>query len=518
MTADARKRPPGAGAPRAPEPAVSAPVASGVRAGGWLGPLGIGLALVAVTRITMWFVLPNATEDAYITFRYARNLAAGHGLVYNLGERVMGFTSPLWTLWCALGIALFRDPLLWTRLSTLAADTVTLVVLVSMLTRHASRAAAWCFAVAFGTWPFFGALAASGMESSSMIALCALSAWAVERRSPLAGPLLGALVLMRPEGLLCAVPIGWRAGGRDRLLALAIAAIGAAVMGWYFGSPIPNSVLAKAAVYGLPGPLAARHWWDWIVPPEIVEWPRQMEGIELYQIRVVLAPAALLGLVALWRTPMAGLAVAGLAVWGGFLLTGAPFFYWYMAFPIMVTFLLASAGLPRVLRGRGVFVALAMFFAGTWTLQPRLVYRTRGEAEQHLFASTAAQLARSARPGDSVFLEPLGFVGWANPDLRIHDEVGLVTPEVARSRRGPGWYADYVDREHPTWLVVRYGMLTTGASFAGNGAPFRSEDERKRTFDQYHGVAQSSTEMDDNEMVVMRSNRSAASRSGVETR
>lgn len=39
------------------------------------------------------------TDDAYISFRYARNLADGHGLVFNPGfERVEGYTNLLWVL------------------------------------------------------------------------------------------------------------------------------------------------------------------------------------------------------------------------------------------------------------------------------------------------------------------------------------------------------------------------------------------------------------------------------------
>ena len=39
-----------------------------------------------------------AADDAYITFRYAHNFARGNGLVYNPGEVVEGYTSPLWTV------------------------------------------------------------------------------------------------------------------------------------------------------------------------------------------------------------------------------------------------------------------------------------------------------------------------------------------------------------------------------------------------------------------------------------
>ena len=41
---------------------------------------------------------PHPVDDAYITFRYARNLADGLGLVYNPGESVLGTTTPLWAI------------------------------------------------------------------------------------------------------------------------------------------------------------------------------------------------------------------------------------------------------------------------------------------------------------------------------------------------------------------------------------------------------------------------------------
>lgn len=39
----------------------------------------------------------DAVDDAYISFRYAQNVILGHGLVFNAGERVEGFTNFLWT-------------------------------------------------------------------------------------------------------------------------------------------------------------------------------------------------------------------------------------------------------------------------------------------------------------------------------------------------------------------------------------------------------------------------------------
>ena len=41
-----------------------------------------------------WFVC----DDAFISFRYARNLLEGHGLVYNPGEYVESYSNFLWVL------------------------------------------------------------------------------------------------------------------------------------------------------------------------------------------------------------------------------------------------------------------------------------------------------------------------------------------------------------------------------------------------------------------------------------
>lgn len=37
-------------------------------------------------------------DDAFITMRAVDNLIHGRGFVYNAGERVLGFTNPLWAL------------------------------------------------------------------------------------------------------------------------------------------------------------------------------------------------------------------------------------------------------------------------------------------------------------------------------------------------------------------------------------------------------------------------------------
>ena len=57
---------------------------------------GAGILSLAVIIWYNWYIYPWMLDDAFIAFRYAANFADGHGLVYNLGERVEGYTSFLW--------------------------------------------------------------------------------------------------------------------------------------------------------------------------------------------------------------------------------------------------------------------------------------------------------------------------------------------------------------------------------------------------------------------------------------
>ncbi len=64
------------------------------------------LALLGWLASLSWFL----TDDAFISFRYARNLLEGHGLVFNPGEYVEGYSNFLWVLelaaiWGLSGVA-----------------------------------------------------------------------------------------------------------------------------------------------------------------------------------------------------------------------------------------------------------------------------------------------------------------------------------------------------------------------------------------------------------------------------
>src|SRR5688572_15725672 len=73
-----------------------------------LGPLVI--ALYALFRAIKWF-WGFVQDDTYISLRYSWNFAHGNGLVFNIGEKVEGFSNFLWVIFAGVMIKIGVDPL-----------------------------------------------------------------------------------------------------------------------------------------------------------------------------------------------------------------------------------------------------------------------------------------------------------------------------------------------------------------------------------------------------------------------
>lgn len=127
-------------------------------------------------------------DDAYISFRYAVNLAEHGALEYNVGERVEGYTNFLWVIVLALGTAVGIAPEAlapWlTQLGALAA-AAAVVALVRALR---GRTGAWeavdlVPAILLAAAPEFVVWAHGGLETScaAALALAAMAATASGR-------------------------------------------------------------------------------------------------------------------------------------------------------------------------------------------------------------------------------------------------------------------------------------------------------------------------------------------------
>jgi arabinofuranosyltransferase len=216
-------------------------------------------------------------DDAFIAFRYADHLARGHGLVFNPGERVEGYSCFLYVLLVAAGIRLGFDPVPVSYAIGLASFAGTLAATFALARRRlGSRLAALAALVLTGTHYTVMAFATGGLETqlhaflvTSFLALGAAELDAGERRegprpARLAlGSVVAALaILTRLDAALLVLPMGlalawaslergdrWRDAALRWLALLAPAAllVGAWLM-WkqaYYGSLLPNTYYVK---------------------------------------------------------------------------------------------------------------------------------------------------------------------------------------------------------------------------------------------------------------------------------
>ncbi len=169
--------------------------------------LFLGLILpAAVATINMWRLSAHTVDDAYISFRYARNFARGLGLVYNAGERIEGYTNFLWTVLLGGGIKLGLDPDLLAKWlgAGFTLGTLGMVYLLSNRLRPLSVVpcvANWLLATTTVTLGY----AVFGLETAMFTFLVLAGIWLMlqeeDRQAPMpwSGLVFGAAGLTRPE-------------------------------------------------------------------------------------------------------------------------------------------------------------------------------------------------------------------------------------------------------------------------------------------------------------------------------
>lgn len=214
-------------------------------------------AAAAVLVIQAWPTRHTTLDDAWITARYARFLAEGHGMVYNPGEWVEGASSPVWTAWLAIALRLGVEPgaaMVYGGLACGALLAPAVAWLVRRLGGSDAGAALAPWAVALS--PHVAVACTNGLETAAWLVALVLACGGVAaegRWRPVAGFFAGALPAVRPEGLPVAMALVAadaalsRGPGRLAYAAGALAPL-ALVHGWRlatYGALFPNPVAAK---------------------------------------------------------------------------------------------------------------------------------------------------------------------------------------------------------------------------------------------------------------------------------
>lgn len=154
------------------------------------------------------FYYGSAVDDAFITFRYARNLSNGLGLVYNLGERIEGYSNFSWLLLVALGIKLGFAPIITAKFLGITSGIGAILCSYSLHNRLSYKPRSFGALLApllLATNSFFCYWSSCGLETVFFSFLLILSVLLYikenQKSYPLSAFILGLLLLSRPEGV-----------------------------------------------------------------------------------------------------------------------------------------------------------------------------------------------------------------------------------------------------------------------------------------------------------------------------
>lgn len=222
---------------------------------------------------------PRIIDDSFITYRYARNILAGNGFVFNPGERVLGTTTPLYTLLLVFlsipfGGETANFPLLSYLLNS-AIDGVTCYLLYRFGKFFNKPLLGTASSLAFALAPYSVTFSIGGLETSLYVFLLTSTCYTYLRERFVWTSLLAAFAfLTRPDAMILILPLAidytlrtytrlkeQREVNREKELKRFLRITSLFILPcllWfsfsylYFGSLFPNSIVAKALAYRLP--------------------------------------------------------------------------------------------------------------------------------------------------------------------------------------------------------------------------------------------------------------------------
>jgi len=450
-------------------------------------PALVPVALGALTTVGLLLLLGRyGYDDPYITYRYADNLLAGNGLVYNVGQHTLSTTTPFYAVLLAgLGLV-WRDlPRLSNCVSVLSVVTAA-ALLVAWARDPGQRAGGMIAGLLLSVWPLL--LQTTGAEICFFLVLVLAGLCAAERsRLGLAAGALALATMVRPEGLLAALVVGLVSLARRRslpwrpvLLYLGLMAIWYSALWLEFGSPLPVTLAAKQQ--------QARMGTGTRFETGFLQLLRQYSQQPLYWLHGAMA------LVGLEQVVVRARHWGGLLAWTalyfvGYSVLGVNRYFWYYAPLVPAATVLIGEGVVGVVRGLAhlrlprpalaglaallVVCLLALPLAGSlsiaWRPDSRLdVYREIGEWLQ---AETPA--------GATVGALEVGIIGYYARRPMI-DFAGLIQPQVAAQLDAAGNYGRSatwaIQHDWPDYVVLQQpafsGLAATGW-FRASYAPVR---------------------------------------------
>ncbi|MFH2049564.1 MAG: hypothetical protein ABIJ12_08970 [bacterium] len=413
-----------------------------------------------IVRIVFHWLTNYTFDDAYITFRYAENIANGLGFVYNAGEKLLGTTTPLFTLLLA-GLNVIGIPVATSALLiSLIASGLTAVIVYRFANVIGFSNFSFIPVIVYIFFPRLLAIDTAGMETALFTFLVTSAFYLQYKKYHLQAIGITSLsVLVRPEGLLVLAILFLydlfyqRSGLLKSILVSVIILLPWVIFAiLYFGSVIPHSMTAKMVFY--------EHVWS---SPALDNFIFVMGWHNLFGI--VLSILAAIGcwyLIIKFRYGVIELFWI-IATIVALTFSSTLVFRWYIApiYPIYILF--ASATLLFLLekfKSIELSTKQSRIFIGTCLVAALLLanypnvknYQNEWNILHTIHNDIVSYLVKYANANDVVCTEDIGYVGYYI-DNKILDRVGLVS-EVSVFYNRERAYADLILDQKPRWLII----------------------------------------------------------------
>jgi hypothetical protein len=392
-----------------------------------------------------------AIDDAWITYKYAENLADGNGFVYNPGERVLGTSTPLYTLLLSLfhllGVSI---PFASNGIGFLAMIAGLLGVF-NLGRAMESPATGLLAALILAFMPEFHAVSTYGMETPLYIACITFTFYSYVRDRLIWTTILAAACfLIRFDGLAVGFSIfvihviaEKKLPWKHALLFIAITAPWLLFSHSYFGTIFPHSFLAKRQH-------TASHIRTWMI-----EW---------LLTRFVLVMAVLGSIVSL---PGKRKADSALLLWAicyiiAFSFSNLYGHTWYRS-PLCIPLALFAAigvhyavsALPFQAAGRRVaqlVLTAILLMPDLYNAGTRLAEDRYGNLPVEEARYQAVQwITQQVEPEAVIATSGIGMIGYFTNNY-ILDTAGLISPQVVNQGGANEFFRDAIARFHPDYV------------------------------------------------------------------
>jgi len=409
---------------------------------------------------------PLDIDDAPITYRYAENIAEGKGFVYNEGERVLGTTTPLFTLILAGFIKLGFDVFFISNLIGLISAVVSIILVYLILKDIGKPNVGLIAAALLAIINDFVIYTMNGMETSFYIMLIFASFYFYIKRNInmiITGFLIGLSVLTRPDGFILAFVVyghyfirKWKIPWKSGFTFLGT------ILPWfifsklYFGSFLPASLIGKQ----IQGAVAQ------------IPFITRLFGFFFDRSYLILIPFMILGLFYVYKIKKLYVPTLWASVYVlAYIVVGVEAYAWYFIPLIPVFVIVASLGIERIselIKKNRKIVSYVFVIGIIAVILPTSIlgmhhYHQKVDRNWENYIKVSLWLKENIPENSSLMFGAIGYVGYYGRQ-KIIDTAFLVTeiPDSIRNLedkdmfKSREYYSFVYEHFKPDYVIFRY--------------------------------------------------------------